>query len=172
MKRSTAKVFFPVLAAALVVGYLLFTGPHMEHQQKIGPYQAAFPPAPKGSVPLKNSVPAMPTTREAQDLVSAVQPTGKNISAGGVYYGYYCVFCHGAAGDGLGPVGESYIPRPADLRSPRVQALSDGQLFRAMLLGTGHEPVLARVVPEVSRPYLVLYVRQFAPPPESCAAGP
>ena len=161
MKRSTAKVVFPALAGILLAGYLLFTGPHMEHQPKIGPYQAAFPPPPKGSVPLKNPVPTMPTTREAQDLVSVVQPTAKNISAGGVYYGYYCVFCHGAAGDGRGPVGESLVPSPADLRSPRVQALSDGQLFRAMLTGPGHQPVLQRVVPEASRPYLVLYVRQF-----------
>jgi hypothetical protein len=42
-----------------------------------------------------------------------------------------------------------------------VQSLSDGQLFRAMLTGEGHRPVLQRVVPEGSRPYLVLYVRQF-----------
>ena len=172
MKRSTAKVFFPVLAAALVVGYLLFTGPRMQYQQKIGPYQAAFPPSPKGSVPVRNPVPAMPTTREAQLLVSAVQPTAKNLSAGRVYYGYYCVFCHGSAGDGRGPVGESFIPEPADLRSAKVQALSDGELLRAMLTGPGHEPVLARVVPEASRPYLVLYVRQFAPSPESRPAIP
>jgi hypothetical protein len=162
VKRSTAKVFFPVLAAMLAAGYLLFTGPHMEHQPHIRSYQAVFPPPPKGSVPLKNPIPAMPTTREAQDLVSAVPPTGKNISAGGVYYGYYCVFCHGQAGDGRGPVGESFVPSPADLRSAKVQALSDGRLFRAMLAGPGHQPVLERVVPPEHRPYLVLYVRQFA----------
>lgn len=50
----------------------------------------------------------------------------------------------------------------ADLRSARVRALSDGQLFRAMLAGPVHEPVLPRVVPADARPYLVLYVRQFA----------
>ena len=172
MKRSTAKVLFPALAAILLVGYLLFTGPHMLTQQKIGPFQASFPPSPKGSVPVRNPVSAMPTTREAQLLVSAVQPTAKNLSAGGVYYGYYCAFCHGQAGDGRGPVGESFVPSPADLRSAKVQALSDGELLRAMLTGPGHGPVLQRVVPEASRPYLILYVRQFAPSPESRPAAP
>ena len=43
-----------------------------------------------------------------------------------------------------------------------MQALSDGQLFQAMLTGPGHQPVLERVVPPEHRPYLVLYVRQYA----------
>ena len=163
MKRSTAKVFFPALALSLLAGYLLFSGgPHMERQQKIGPHQAAFPPSPKDSVPLKDPVPRLPTTREAEALVSAVQPTQRNISAGGVYYGYYCAFCHGPSGDGRGPVGESYVPAPADLRSAKVQSLSGGQLLRAMLTGDGHGPVLERVVPPDARPYLVLYVRRLA----------
>ena len=162
MKLSPAKVLLPVLAVLLAAGYLLFTGPHMEHQQKIGPYQAAMPPAPRGSVPLKNPVATMPTTRQAQELVRLLPRTPKDLAAGGVYYGYYCTFCHGAAGDGRGPVGESYIPPPADLRSARVQALSDGQLFQAMLTGPGHQPVLERVVPPEHRPYLVLHVRRFS----------
>ena len=163
MTRSTAKVFFPAVAAILLAGYLLFTGgPHMEHQQKIGPFQAAFPPSPKDSVPLEDPLSKLPSTQEAQDLVSAVAPTEKNIAAGGVYYGYYCVFCHGPSGDGRGPVGEGLVPPPADLRSPAVQSLSAGRLFRARLTGPGHEPVLERVVPPEARPYLVLYVRRLS----------
>jgi len=38
---------------------------------------------------------------------------------------------------------------------------SDGEILYAMLTGTGHEPVLQRVVPPPYRWYLVLYVRQF-----------
>jgi mono/diheme cytochrome c family protein len=162
VKRLTAKVFFLALAPLLLVGYLLFTGPHMEHQQKMGPYQAAFPPSPKNSVPLKDPVPKLATTQEAEALASAVPPTEQNIAAAGVYYGYYCAFCHGPSGDGRGPVGESFVPPPADLRSAKVQSLSDGRLFRAMLRGEGHEPVLERVVPPEARPYLVLYVRRLA----------
>ena len=163
MKRSTAKVLFPALAAILLVGYLLFTGPHMLTQQKIGPFQASFPPSPKGSVPVRNPVSAMPTTREAQLLVSAVQPTAKNLSAGGVYYGYYCVFCHGSAGDGRGPVGESFVRQsagplrrrapPRDAHGPRSRACASAR--RA-----GGEPA----VPDPLRPP----VRSLAGIPPRC----
>ena len=63
---------------------------------------------------------------------------------------------------GNGPVGESYFPAPADLRTGKVSHYSDGRLLRAMLTGIGHEPVLERVVPPRHRWCLVLYVRSLA----------
>jgi hypothetical protein len=39
--------------------------------------------------------------------------------------------------------------------------MSDGQLLLGMLTGTGHDPVLRRVVPEKAWWYLVLYVQQL-----------
>jgi len=166
LKRSTAALFALIAAALLAGGYLMFTGPEMKDQPHIRAYQAAMPPTPEGSVPLRNPAATMPTTRQAQELLRALPASAENLARGKVYYGYYCAFCHGDAGDGRGPVGESYVPQPADLRGAKVRELSDGQLFRAMLLGDGHEPVLARVVPELHRPYLVLYVRQLAAQPQ------
>ena len=87
--------------------------------------------------------------------------TAADRARGKVYYDYYCVFCHGDKGDGNGPVGESYVPVPADLRAAKIQAYADGELLRAMLVGTGHEPVLGRVVHPEHRWYLVLYVRSM-----------
>ncbi|MDQ1256891.1 MAG: hypothetical protein QG656_1491 [Candidatus Hydrogenedentes bacterium] len=56
-------------------------------------------------------------------------------------------------------MGQSYVPRPADLCGPKVQGYSDGEILRTMLTGEGHEPVLGRVVPTEHRWPLVLYVR-------------
>jgi hypothetical protein len=62
-----------------------------------------------------------------------------------------CLACHGETGDGTGPVGDAFMTRPADLRSDRVHAMSDGQLLRAMLTGPGHAPAVETVPPPVPR---------------------
>ena len=161
MKRSTAAILVAMVAAGAVAVYLMFTGPRMYDQPHIRTGRAHMPPTPEGAVPVKDPIAAMPTTREAEALVKGLAATRENVDRGRVYYGYYCVACHGDAGDGRGPVGGSYIPTPADLRSAKVQAKSDGELYRAMLTGEGHAPVLERVVPPEHRPYLVLYVRSL-----------
>ncbi len=132
----------------------MFVTPH------IRTYQAVMPHPPPGSVPRTDAVVPAPTTRQAASLTTR-PATAEDLAAGKVYYQYYCVFCHGENGDGNGPVGESYLPRPADLREARLKSLSDGQLLRAILTGTGHEPVLEYTIPPEQRWPLVHYTRQF-----------
>jgi mono/diheme cytochrome c family protein len=119
-----------------------------------------MPATPAGVVPVDLESP-LPTADDASRLRNPLPATKENIARGKVYYNYYCVFCHGEQGDGAGPVGEAYVPVPADLRSRKILAYSDGQMLRAMLLGEGHAPVLQRTVYPEHRWYLVLYVRQF-----------
>jgi hypothetical protein len=140
-----------------VFSYLLFTGPRMRTQINIRPFQAQMPVIPKGAVPVVDAFEALPDSNQANPLAK----TPENYARGKVYYGYYCVFCHGESGAGDGPVGYSYVPVPTDLRTKKVKSLSDGQLLRAMLAGVGHEPVLERVVPSEHRWYLELYVRSL-----------
>ena len=73
----------------------------------------------------------------------------------------YCVFCHGETGAGDGPVGYSYIPVPSDLRTAKVKSFSEGELLRAMLMGTGHELVLKKVILAEYRWHLELYTRSL-----------
>jgi len=96
--------------------------------------------------------------------VNPLPATPENLARGRVYYTYYCVFCHGELGSGDGPVGQSYLPRPADLRSRHTAALKDGELVQALVTGTGHAPVLERIVPPEYRWYLALQVRALATP--------
>jgi mono/diheme cytochrome c family protein len=147
-----------------VVSYLLFVGPRMYDQPHVRAFQAVMPPTPAGSVPLLEPIPAIPTAEETKTLTNTLAPTAENLARGKVYYEYYCTFCHGERGDGAGPVGESYVPVPADLRTAKVQSYADGELLRAMLAGTGHDPVMNRTVHEQHRWYLVLYVRSFKQP--------
>lgn len=152
------------VAGSIVVTWLLMVGPRMYDQEHIRAFQAEFPPMPEGVVPLEGTGFAVPSAEEAQALKNPLADTPENGARGKVYYEYYCVSCHGDRGDGAGPVGESFVPVPADLHQVKIQAYADGRLLRAMLLGTGHEPVLGYTVNPEHRWYLVLYTRTFARP--------
>jgi hypothetical protein len=147
---------------AALVASLLLIGPRMKVQPHLLAYQDTLCEAPEGSVPVEGGG-LWPDSGQAT-LPPAVKP---GAAAGRVFYGYYCECCHGEAGDGNGPVGESYVPRPADLRTGEIRRLSDSVLTRAMLLGPGHtvehngtvHPVLARIIPPGDLPSIVLYVK-------------
>ncbi len=161
MKKIIALlIVIPPLLFAGVFGYVLYKGPRMTVQHHIREYQMSMPPRVPGTVTVVAPI-RLPSEAEAPNLRNPLPSTGENIARGGVYYQYYCVFCHGDRGDGDGPVGQSYIPTPADLNSEKVAAYRDGQLLRNMLTGNGHEPVLERVVPPEHRWYLVHFLRSL-----------
>jgi hypothetical protein len=161
MKKTMAAI---VIIAGMVVAGLfllvLYHGPRMTVQPHFRAYQMVQPKPVDGTVPV--DLPEQLPTGDAAAVVRNPLPdTAENRERGRIYYDYYCVFCHGREGAGNGPVGESYTPAPADLRSRRIAGYKDGELLRAMLLGIGHEPVLERVVPPKHRWYLVLHARSL-----------
>lgn len=130
-------------------------GPHMNIQPSIKPFMRSMPSMPAGTVPTRGTL-GMLTRNNAQQMPpSADQET---LRLGKIYYGYYCIMCHGAKGDGNGPVGQSYTPKPTDLSSTK---LSDQELYLRMLTGVGHDPVLSQTVLVDHRWPIVAYVRQF-----------
>jgi mono/diheme cytochrome c family protein len=166
MKRL---IIFVIVAAVVIGGstiaYLLFTGPRMFAQPNIRQFQAAMPVTPAGTIPVKDIYEPLPSKEQAQKLANPLDANEGNLAKGKVYYGYYCVFCHGDKGDGFGPVGYSYIPVPSDLRSAKVKSMSDGEVLYSMLTGTGHAPMLQRIIPSEYWWYLVLYVHHFGSEP-------
>ena len=153
-------IVIPPLIFAAFFGYILYKGPRMTTQHHVRDFQMIMPARPAGAVTV---VPPdkLPSAGQTAQLQNPLQSNTENVTRARVYYQYYCVFCHGDSGAGDGPVGQSYIPRPADLRTKKVAGYGDGQLLLSMLTGIGHEPVLARVVPPEHRWYLVLFVRSL-----------
>ncbi|HBA87279.1 MAG TPA: cytochrome C [Geobacter sp.] len=162
MKVIAVLVLIPALLAAALFGYILVKGPRMTVQHKFREFQMVPPPPPNGTASVVPGSERVPAAAAAAGLKNPLQSTPQNLAWGQVYYQYYCVFCHGEGGAGNGPVGHSYTPRPADLRTPKVAGYSDGELLRASLTGIGHEPVLERVVPPEHRWRLLLFVRWLA----------
>lgn len=159
-KLVAALVIIGALVTAGLFGLVLYNGPRMRSQAHLRTYQMVQPLPVEGAVPV--TVPEqLPNAEAAAGVRNPLPDTEDNRRRGAVYYQYYCVFCHGEGCAGNGPVGESYTPVPADLRSKRIAGYGDGELLRAMLLGIGHEPVLARVVPPRHRWYLIRYLQSL-----------
>ena len=146
-------------AVALMLGSVFWFGPRMYRQPNLRTYAAAVPLPPSNSVPVATAWAPAPTAAEAAALVNPAPDTDASRQRGRIYYEYYCLACHGAACDGKGPVGESYMPAPADLRAAVPRIVPDGELLRRMLTGVGHSPVLERVVRPEHRWELVRYLR-------------
>jgi mono/diheme cytochrome c family protein len=162
MKKIAAGTVLVVAAIiAIVALYLMFSGPRMRVQPKIVPLQAQMPELPQGIVPVSAESSAIPSVQAAAQLRNLLPDAEHTRETGRVYYGYYCAFCHGQTGRGDGPVGVSYVPAPTDLTLPVVQGLSDGALYRAMLTGIGHEPVLGYTIDPAQRWYIVSHVRSL-----------
>ena len=144
-------------------------GPRMRQQISIKPYSRQMPAMPTGSVPTTGRLRTL--TASATPLLTKKGPhpsplltkEGQGVVANGrIYYSYYCLMCHGARGDGNGPVGQSYVPKPTDLSSNAVTKLTDGELYAKMLHGVGHDPVMDQTVPLARRRQIVAYVRSLA----------
>lgn len=159
-----------VLTGAGVLLVKVAKGPRMYHQESIRLFEADMPRPPRNSVPV--TVPAgPPAVEEGGHMVNPLEATPENINRGRTYYGYYCRFCHGDNGRGKTDVAEGYLPRPARLDSRRVAQMGDGELVRTMLVGTGHQPVLGRIVPPEAYWPLSLFVRTLHRE-ENRGAGP
>ncbi len=165
-----APILLAAGAAVFTMGYVLYEGPRMRMQPNVRTWQAEVPPLPAGVVPAETPDAApngkAPAAETAAALASPAPASAESVARGRIYYQYYCVFCHGEAGDGNGPVGHSYVPKPSDLRAPKITGYSDGQMLRAMLVGVGHEPVLEKVVPDEHRWPLVHYLRTLETSPQ------
>jgi len=133
-------------------------GPHMNQQISIKPYSRKMPTMSPGTVPTTGRLDTW-TLSQTKLTKSPIEKNSAVISDGRVYYGYYCLMCHGEIGDGNGPVGQSFIPKPTDLRAQAIKKLSDGELYRRMLQGNGHDPVMTQTVPPEHRWPIVLYMR-------------
>jgi mono/diheme cytochrome c family protein len=160
MTGKRAGLLLAGLATALGAGAC---GPRMRTTPGLRPFEEQMPQLPPGTVPREGRAP-MPSPDQAAGLVNPLPASREVLAAGERYYGYYCQHCHGSDGRGRTPVGESYNPEPTDLGGLSVARMRDGELYRGMLLGVGHEPVLEATVPRDRRWPIVAYVRSLGNP--------
>jgi mono/diheme cytochrome c family protein len=143
----------------------------MSEQESVRPYEQEMPPVVPAAVPRdggENRYRLAPSGT----LKNPATPGPVVLDRGARCYGFFCVQCHGSRLNGDGTVGQSFNPLPANLRSARVQALSDDALFRSISYGSGRHPPLAETVAVEDRWCLIDWVRSLGPEKEAATPVP
>lgn len=126
------------------------------HEEKILIMQSGLVPFDGGETLYRSTLPeALVSPVDNQDPLAIAQ--------GKVLYATFCVHCHGKYHDGFGTVGQSFVPPPGDLRSPKVQAMLDGQMFKEISYGIkdGRQPPLATTIAIPDRWKIIAYVKSL-----------
>lgn len=129
----------------------------------IKPHEYPIPVMAAGSVPVKGGEELYrnAAAEEFEAPFSLADPAA--IAAGKTAYQYYCSHCHGKNYDGYGTVGQSFAPTPRDLRSEKVQTMSDALLFKEISYGIpdGRQPPLAGTMEVDERWQAIAYVKSL-----------
>ena len=127
------------------------------HENPILIMEAGIVPFHGGEAVLRATPPDRLTSPLAMTDPS-VQQEGKK------QYLLYCNQCHGNRHDGNGTVGQSFYPLPTDLRSPKVQRQSAGQLFQHISYGvggSGRQPALGTTIEMQDRWRIIAYIKSL-----------
>ena len=73
--------------------------------------------------------------RDIRDATNPVPATPEVVRAGLEHFADHCAVCHGNNGSGDTAIGRRIFPRAPDMRAPRTQSLTDGELFYAIERG-------------------------------------
>ena len=143
------------------------------------PYEMTRP-APENSVPYASPLGAAPLPAIAptdaalrawgDTVVNPFPMTEEVIAAGDIAYKTHCYVCHGAAGEGNGPVvgPPQRFPMGPSLLTPAARNLSDGYVYGIIRVGRGLMPAYGSRISHQERWYIVNYVRYLQ---QSAAQG-
>ncbi len=139
----------------------------MRDQVSVKPQEAQVS-MPESSIPVSGKA-TLAVPRDLSELVQARLKAGsipnpvaadeESLAAGRKLYDQHCSVCHGAGGEGDGPVGKKYTPAPINLKLPYVQAQPDGQIFYTISNGSIQMPFYRDSMNELERWHLVNFVK-------------
>lgn len=112
---------------------------------------------------------AYPNTAEGYEAAKTgahnpLERNEKNTKEGEELYGKFCVHCHGATGQGDGPVGLKLPGQPPAYTAPDKINMTEGELFQIITYGKGLMGPHAPLVSQEERWKLVLYVQHLQHP--------
>lgn len=123
------------------------------------------PPAgtvPRGRLPLHFAASPEEGVRAGLELENPFSINDPEAVARGEFiFDTYCRACHGATGEGDGPVATRGFPTPASLLAPKARNMADGQIFHVVTFGQGNMPGHASQIEPGDRWRVALWVRQL-----------
>lgn len=107
----------------------------MIEQESVAYEQGPRLAAPTNAVPIQG-----PVFIKGEPAAQPIKSSPDSIQRGSVLFGLHCQLCHGKTGEGNGPVGAFFTPKPANLTSPAIQQFADADLFKFITNGFGVMP--------------------------------
>ena len=98
---------------------------------------------------------------EAKKMKNPIKSTQASIQKGKEIYEKKCALCHGARGDGKGPVSAGLNPRPTNFKDSHGEKMSDGEHFWKITTGKGGMPSFENDLTEEERWHVINYVNTF-----------
>jgi mono/diheme cytochrome c family protein len=134
------------------------TNPHLKSGQT---QQASIPGTiPRGYMPLHYGNSEAELVRAGEELVNPFS-ADTHVARGEVVYQNQCMICHGAGGEGDGPVTKRGFPPPTSLFSEQAVGRTDGQMFHIITYGFKNMPLYASSVDIDDRWFAINYIRQL-----------
>ncbi len=167
MRNFNLKILLRLSALLILVAFGAFSifgctnYGRMRDDEAVEAYNDEFPKMPKKTIPIDGGI---WIEREADpgSLVNPLPQTPDVVATGAERYKFYCIQCHGPRADGYGTVGQSFAPLPANLKEPRVQNQTDGELFYKIRFGFLRHPALFPTVTDEETWALIRYIRALA----------
>lgn len=132
---------------------------NMRQHVAIRPYKMPLQPV-AGTVPVSGAEMVLPTDRaELNRLANPVQQTAASIERGEDRYAIYCQPCHGADGDGRGPVAPALANLVRNLLDDTQIQNGDGWMYAVIANGFGLMPEYGSKISVEDRWHIVNYVR-------------
>jgi mono/diheme cytochrome c family protein len=113
---------------------------------------------PRGFHPLRYGATPEEAVRAGRELRNPIPATPETLARGQLLYETFCLVCHGAQGQGDGPLVPR-IPNPPSYTSERVRAMAPGQILHTITFGSGRMPSYAAQIPLEHRWSIVHYVQ-------------
>ncbi len=98
--------------------------------------------------------------RAGRELKNPFKVTKKSLERGKIVYDQYCLVCHGAEGQGDGPIIPK-LPNPPSLTGKRLKKYEDGRMYHIIAFGSGDMPSHAEQIDRDDRWFLVHYIREI-----------
>ena len=120
---------------------------------------------PYGEMPYTYGVTKEETARAGRELSNPIVVDAEVLKRGQFIYETYCHVCHGANGEGDGPVvGSGRVTNPADLQTDHTRRMADGALFNVLTKGQGRMPSYAVQVLAEDRWKVIHYLHHLQNP--------
>jgi mono/diheme cytochrome c family protein len=163
MRHRRSRAMHAILVSLMALYVTVLSGcdyGRMSDQEVIKTYGRKMPAMDKRTIPAKDGFRILAEDK-GETIRNPVPYSKESVQQGRQAYIYFCVQCHGPKLDGRGTVGQSFVPLPADLGSPRVQSMPDGVIYSRIRLGFGRHPPLFSTLSGEQGWEVIAYIRSM-----------